>query len=788
MHSPPLLAQAVPDDDGARDPLETVVVTGTRVSDRTVAESTSPIDIITSEALESTGTAELATALARLLPSLNFPRLSIADGSESVRPAQLRGLSPDHVLVLVNGKRRHTGALVNVNGTQGRSSSPVDLNAIPVAAIERVEVLRDGASAQYGSDAIAGVINIVLKDGASGGEITTRYGQYSAGDGQQYDAFVDAGFRLGADGFLHLAAQAGHQDDMNRARPFLGPATATSAPLGRVVQRQGDPEVDHYAVSYNAELPLRDALSIYSYGMHTERDTLANGFFRPAGDPRNIPSIYPEGFLPQINNVSTDYSFVGGLKGDAWGAAAFDLSYGYGTNELTFDILNTLNRSLGPTSPTEFYAGALEITQHVVNLDFNQPIEWGRDYPLTLSYGAELRDEEFEQSQGEPLSFANGGVLAPGQTTPIPGSQVFAGFKPSDGGTFDRDALSLYAGLEGDLTERFSAGIAARYEDYSDFGTTTTGKATARYAFSDAVALRATYSTGFHAPSLQQQFFQSTATNFIVTPQGNLPFDIVTFRVSNPAGIALGAEPLQPEESTNVSLGLVLQPLDRLYITIDAYRIELEDRISLSENLTSAAVRNFLNANGFVGVGGGRYFTNAIDTTTDGVDVVASYGMDVGSGSLDLTFGYNYNKTEIDRVAPNPASLAAIDPNALRFGRVEIGRFEVGAPRNKMLLGALWSSDDWEFAANAVRYGEITVRNASPAQDQTFDSKWTLDLAATWKRDRWRFTLGSDNVLDEYPDEVLFANSTGGQLPYQSSASPFGFGGAFVYAKVGYSW
>jgi iron complex outermembrane receptor protein len=330
--------------------LDTLIVTGTRATDRTVAESTSPIDVITPEALQSTGTAELATALSRTLPSLNFPRLAISDGSDAVRPAQLRGLSPDHVLVLVNGKRYHSGALVNVNGTQGRSSSPVDLNTIPIAAIDRVEVLRDGASAQYGSDAIAGVINIVLKNDASGGSAGLRAGQYSAGDGRQYEATANAGFALGADGFLNLSAQAGHQDQTDRARPFTGTPGATTPPLGRVVQRQGDPEVESYSASYNAQIAANDAVRLYSYGIHTQRDTLSNGFFRPAGDARNIPSIYPQGFLPQINNVSEDWGFVGGLRSTVFDDTDLDFSYTYGSNELTFDILNTLNRSLGPTA------------------------------------------------------------------------------------------------------------------------------------------------------------------------------------------------------------------------------------------------------------------------------------------------------------------------------------------------------------------------------------------------------------------------------------------------------
>jgi iron complex outermembrane recepter protein len=330
--SPAVSAQdSSPVADKETKTLDTMIVTGTRTSNRTAAESTAPIDIITPEALQATGTTELATALSRALPSLNFPRPTISDGSSAVRPAQLRGLSPDHVLVLVNGKRYHTGALVNVNGTQGRSSSPVDLNTIPIAAIKRVEVLRDGASAQYGSDAIAGVINLVLKNADNGGNVGVRYGQFSAGDGQQYEGSADVGFKFAGDGFVHLALQGGHQDFTDRARPFIGTPTPTSPPLGKVVQRLGDPEIDSLSGSYNAEIPASDLMSVYSYGIYTRRDVLSNGFFRPAGDPRNIPSIYPNGFLPQINNVSTDHGFVGGLKGASDGGTNFDASYTYGS-------------------------------------------------------------------------------------------------------------------------------------------------------------------------------------------------------------------------------------------------------------------------------------------------------------------------------------------------------------------------------------------------------------------------------------------------------------------------
>ncbi len=799
----PALAQ---ESAGEAKTLDTLIVTGTRVTDRTVAESTAPIDIITPEALGATGTVELATALSRALPSLNFPRPAITDGTDAVRPAQLRGLAPDQVLVLVNGKRRHTTALINLNGSQGRGSSPVDLNAIPIASIARVEVLRDGASAQYGSDAIAGVINIVLKGSSQGGSLAARAGQYSAGDGATYQLSGDVGLPLGADGFFHVAGQAGHQDNTDRARPFIlppaglappvtPPIAAVRPPLGQVVQRYGDPEVDQGAISFNAELNPAEGVTFYAFGNFSKRDVISNGFFRPAGDARNNTAIYPNGFLPQINNVSEDRGFVAGLRGTTAIGWDVDLSYNHGNNELSFDILNTLNRSLGATSPTQFYAGALEVTQNVLNLDVTRGFDMGwLEYPLNVSLGAEWRGEEFAQRPGEPGSYADTGLLipVPGSTTGATqraagGSQVFPGFRPADSGDYDRHSFSVYADFEADFTDKFSAGLAARYENYSDFGTTTSGKLSARYAFTDAVALRGTVSTGFRAPSLQQQFFQSTATNFV----GGVPFDVRTFAVNDPTAVALGSEPLQAEESTSYGLGLVLQPLESLYLTVDAYRIDIDDRISLSENLIGPAVTTFLQNRGIFGVTGGRYFTNAVDTKTTGVDVIGTYRWEMASGQLDLTAGYNYSKTTIERIAPNPPQLTSGGLNLQRIGRVERGRFTVGAPRDKMLLGGVWSAGNFSFGATATRYGEFTVLfdavATTPTRDQTFDAEWTLDLSASYKMGSLDFTLGADNVLDTYPDEVIYQNSTFGQLPY-SGSSPFGFNGAFMYAKVGYKW
>ncbi|MEO6687586.1 MAG: TonB-dependent receptor [Dokdonella sp.] len=772
------LAEQAVDDSRT---LDVVIVTGTRASDRTEAVSTSPIDIITPDMLEATGTDELATALSRALPSLNFPRPAVSDGTDAVRPAQLRGLAPDQVLVLVNGKRRHTTALINLNDTQGRGSSPVDLNAIPIASINRVEVLRDGASAQYGSDAIAGVINIVLKGGESGGGLSARAGQYSAGDGAQYQVSGDADVPLGENGFIHLAAQDGHGDQSDRARPFTGNPTGTTPPLGKVVQRYGDPDVDDAGISYNMEYrPSGADVTLYSFGSIGNRDVLSNGFFRPAGDPRNIPQIYPDGFLPNIHNVAKDRATVLGARTDLDGWK-IDLSYDYGYNNLSFDVENSLNRSLGPTSQTRFHAGALEVTQNVLNFDVSKPFDttWLAS-PLTLAFGTEWRDDKFNQSPGELNSYVDGD--GPSVNT-LPGAQVFPGFRPEDAGHHHRDSASVYVDVEANITEKLSGDVAARHENYSDFGSTTSGKLSMRYAFNDAVALRGSVSTGFRAPSLQQQFFQSTATNFI----GGIPFDVRTFAVDNPTAIALGAEPLKAEKSTNFGLGIVLQPTDALHLTIDAYRIDIDDRIILSENLIGDAVTAFLQGRGIFGVTGGRYFTNAVDTKTTGIDFVGTQRWKFDSGAFHLTFGYNYNKTDIRAIAPNPSELTAGNLNLQRIGRVEQGRITVGAPRDKVILGGVWTSGNWSVSNNVTRYGRFSVLNADPPLDQTFGSKWILDVSATYRLDRWAFTVGGDNVFNAYPDEFIFANSNSGQLPYPRN-SPFGFNGSFVYGKIDYRW
>jgi iron complex outermembrane receptor protein len=765
--------------------LDTVIVTGTRVSDRTVAESQSPIDIITPEVLQATGSTELATALSRALPSLNFPRPALTDGTSGVRPAQLRGLSPDQVLILINGKRRHLSGQLNVNGSMGRGSSAVDLNTIPVAAIERVEVLRDGASAQYGSDAIAGVVNIVLKGAGKGGSLALDLGQYSAGDGRQYQLSGDTGVSF-ADGrgTVHFAGQLSHQDRTNRAGPFNAyglpgnptPNTGNYPGVGVKAFVVGDPEVDTRAVSANAGFDFSDNLHGYATAIASNRDITSFAFYRSRNHNAATKLLYPDGFVPEINQYLKDRSLVAGLKGSTEGGFNWDVSYNYGYSRIDFATRNTMNYALGANSPTSFRDGALEYTHNIVNADFSQALDWGLAYPVTLSFGAEYRQEKWNQSPGEPNSYFGSGA------------QGFAGFTPINAVHADRHNYALYAGLEADLTDKLSAGATARYEDYSDFGSKTSGKLSARYAFTDTVALRATVSNGFRAPSLAQQSYQVITSNY----SNGVFVESGTFPATSVVAKALGSKPLQAETSTSYSLGLVLQPAERLYLTIDAFQIDIDDRILLSSTInTNPATNALLTSLGINNVTAFRYFNNAANTRTRGVDVVGSYNIPLAASALDLTASYSYNKTDVKRLAPSPGVLTSLGLTTPLVARDEIGRLEDAFPRDKAIVGGTWTLERWVLGLNATRYGRFTVRQTNPAFDQSYDPQWVLDVSASFKPSaQWTLTVGADNVLDSHPDKVnpaFTSVNAWGQMPY-SNYAPAGFNGAYVYGRIGYKW
>ncbi|HET8899555.1 MAG TPA: TonB-dependent receptor [Rhodanobacteraceae bacterium] len=762
---------------GQPSELQAVVVTGTRSFDRTAADSLAPIDVLSPADIQATGATDLASALRVLLPSFNFPQPSVTDATDATMPAQLRGLAPDQTLVLINGKRQHTTSIVNVNGSLGRGSSPVDLNAIPVAAIDHIEVLRDGAAAQYGSDAIAGVINIILKGGSQHGAANLTGGQYDTGDGGTWHAGADAGLAIGDAGWMHFAINAMRQQATNRAGPDLRYPADPS--YGDVTFHYGLPNTTAQQGAVNLQYTFSPQAELYGFATVNRRRVHAGGFFRSlstyATSQPDAAGVYPDGYLPIENSSIRDDSEVLGIRGEVAGWR-YDLSYNAGGNHWKLRTSDTYNYSLGAASPTDFDIGSLSNRQDVVNADFSRNFTLGDNVPLTVAFGLEHRNEKFGIKEGDPASYFGAGA------------QVYPGYQPGDAGDYSRHNEAAYIDLESDITERFSAGLAARHERYSDFGNTNSWKGSARFAVTDAVALRGTVSTGFRAPSLQQEFYSSTAINFVADGTGNLiPYTIRTFPVSDPAAVALGAQPLRPEKSRNYSLGLVLTPANGLYATLDLYQVDVDHRIILSGNLVGTAVETYLTSVGIPFVSGGRFFTNAVDTRTRGADLVLTWPVEVGTGTMKFTGGLNWNKTEIESVAPNPPQLGLAGLTLPIIDRAETGRITVGTPRTKAFIADDWTMGNWDFHGQVTRYGEWTTYSSNPANDQTFAARYLLDLSASRDFGHWRATLGGNNITNTYPEKNSPANNYHGILVHPLT-SPFGFSGAYYYASLSTRW
>jgi iron complex outermembrane receptor protein len=807
--SAPAFAQEdTPATEESARTLETVVTVGTRVANRSALDTAAPVDVVSAEAIQNIGVGELNQALSVNLPALNFPRPALADGTDSVRPAALRGLAPDQTLVLLNGKRRHQASLVNVNGTIGRGSSAVDLNTIPNLAVGNVEVLRDGASALYGSDAIAGVVNVRLREASEGGAISTSYGwretEYTVpvitpttpgvpnpgpsvtrerSDGHIFTIAGWKGFALGDSGFLTVTAE--YKDQNHTERPgydhrqqYPGSQPAAEAVIGRFNAWTGEPELEQVTLFANAGYDLANGAELYGWASFQDRETISAGFFRRALDDRNVIQIYPNGFLPKINPTTTDYSALGGVR-FGWAGWDADASIGYGSNKMEFQIIDTLNRSLGPASPTEFDAGGFEHTQLVGNLSFVKGFAVdGLASDLNVAWGVEARRETYEIFAGEPDSYRNGGVLLNGNPT-ASGAQVFPGFRPANELEEDRTAVGVYLDLEANVTDAFLVSAAVRGESYSDFGETVTGKLAARYDVNENFAVRGSVQNGFRAPSLQQQYFTTTSTNFI----NGVPFDITTFTVDDPIARALGAQDLDAETSVNYALGAVFRA-GAFNLTVDGYRIDVTDRIVLSENLTAANVQAYLQSQGFIGAGGGRFFLNGVDTETTGVDIIANYAFpETAFGRFNATLGANFNKTEVTKVPAIP-QLSALNPPPVLFARVNVLTFEEGAPKDKFTGQLNWDHGPFGATLRAVRYGEVLVPQTNPALDYTLDPKTLIDLEAryTWN-EKVTVAVGADNLLDEYPDAAPLGLNTTGNTPF-STYSPFGYSGRFVYAKA----
>ncbi|MDP3869381.1 TonB-dependent siderophore receptor [Phenylobacterium sp.] len=786
----------------AQDAVEEVVVTGSRGQTRTVISSPAPIDVISGEQIDKLGgAAPLRDALTMLIPSFQAQTVGSSSWDSLARPAGLRGLGGVHVLVLVDGKRRHNSSLINLNtGNLSNGGNPVDLDLIPSSAIERIEVLRDGAAAQYGSDAIAGVINVILRKATEGGRLNVNAGQRyeynGVTDGETVQADVYHGFGFGEDGFLTVALDAKTQHDALRGVdtpgqlyfPLPGGAPDPRETTAyRLLYRGGLPKTKSANLSLNAGQTL-GGFEVYGSGTLGVREAVVGQGFRRPNSNQNILSIYPDGFAPNYTLDEIDFQATGGLRwtSNGW---EMDLSTTYGRNDIDHGSTNTLNASLGPTSPTSFRTFSSQFDQWTTNFDVRREVMVFGDRPLNVAAGAEYRWERYRTQSGDPLSYAAGNYVYPagygnlGGRPASVGAQGAVTLTPADEADVSRSNYAAYIDLSLDVTDKLFLAAAGRFEQYDDAaGDVLSGKLSARYEFNDALAVRATVSNGFRAPSLSQQGYAQTAN------QANIINGVFTFvesktvRPDSPVGQALGAAPLEPETSTNYSVGLAITPMPGLSVTVDAYRIELRDRIALTGLLSGSGVASILTRNGFPSNLSVRYFANAIDTNTTGVDIVGSYSHQVGDwGRLRYTLGFNWNKTRIADIAANPAELAGL--GLTLFDRQQQGAVTLSTPRTKLLLGAEWSHDRWRVNLRESRYGKFDSINNNPTFDQHYGAKWITDLEVGYEvNDRVSVAVGANNIFDVYPDRNTVPD-TQGFAPFGGN-SPFGIYGGYYYGRV----
>lgn len=815
----PVVAAAAAGDADAGETADGggIVVTGVRgARPRTVADSPVPIDVIGGAELRATGRTGLKDILANIVPSLSMPALGGGGTSSSAKPISIRGLSGDYVLVLVNGKRRHTTSLINNLSRISGGSTPVDIDLLAAPAVGRVEVLRDGAAAQYGSDAISGVINFILDDRPEGGELTSTVGQHYTRGGELYQQTATYGTRLG-EGFVRFAAEGKYHD---RAKPS-GAIVADSVDLyPRLADGSRDPReatidrdrAGNYGrtnrdvivnTSYNGEVPLGDDTTVYSFGTLSYRNVKdGRGQFN-ANNINSLPEIYPDGFLAKRRIRETDFQVTAGLRTRLLGFDA-DVSSAYGRDRVRLNAVDTLNPSLGPTSKTSFFMGRQISTLWVNNLDLSRAFDIGLAGPLTLAFGVEHRWEKFQNKAGEPDSYRDGGYVIPRGTTPFqllfggqrPSASLvsFTGTTPADAFTLTRNNVAGYVDLGVDVAKGWYVGVAGRAEHYSDSsGDTVSGKFSTRYEVAPGFALRGGVNTGFRAPSLAQQGF-STSQNTAIVVNGDIVPQLVKFLApGDPIAGFLGAKPLTPEKSLNFTAGATFES-GAFRLTVDAYQIRIKDRIVKTEILNSAEARSILtspevvailNARGVPGISSGQFFINAVDTRTRGIDVVSEYTANTADlGTFRLSAAYSYNKAKILDIAPNPANLS----NTVLFGRQARIDLTRSTPRDKVVLTADWSLGPVHAVLRNTRFGRYTeagTSNTSTVDDRTFGAKWVTDLdIAVQLNETINVAVGANNLFDVYPEKIGVIQANTG-LGYYGNFAPFGLSGGFYYARLG---
>jgi iron complex outermembrane recepter protein len=785
-------------DEDTPSPMEDVIVTGTREKTRTAAQSLAPIDVISADELTKSGKQSTRDLISTVVPSIDTSN-SGAGASFAIKTVALRGLSGDETLVLVNGKRRHDTSVLFINGTTQNGQTPPDLDLIPVSSIDHVEVLLDGASAQYGSDAIAGVINIILKSTTPGVNIPLLYGQTGGGDGKTGQFSPDMGLTFDNGGYLHLSADGRLQGRTERGTPnksvlyfpVNGQPDPREATANRNVNHPGQPEVKSGELSYDLGIPLAHGTTFYSFSTGAVRNSDSWLTYRNPDSALNNQAVFPNGYSPNLSLHEVDYQGVAGIKGSGFLGLSWDFSSSYGSDAVGFYEPTSLNASLGPASPSSFYIGKLASTEWTSNLDVNRHFDTSLFAdPLFAAGGVEYRQNRYSIGAGDTASYINGGYVAPsgplkGVAT-TPGSEGVTGFPPTDAGTFSRSDYAIYLNFEQRLARTWEVDLAGRYEDYSDAGSATTGKLSTRFEPVPGFALRGTISNGFRAPTLAQEHYASSSTIGVqLTPTTpSVLYPVSALPVNSPAAIALGARPLVPEKSLNYSAGFVLQPAEHLDFTLDAYQIKITDRILLTGTLVGSAVSSVFSAAGLSPNQGGFFFTNGADTTTRGADFVSTYRSNFGpAGLVSWSFSANYNKTQFDRIEAPPPVLAAA--GLVLITRQRQGDFTVGTPRDKEIFDADWALGSFDTNLRVTRYGEVTDTGTTPKLDDTITPKVIVDLSVDYTvSHRLTLTVGANNLFNVYPNVLSLLNQGNTGFNYYNPYSPFGFNGGFYYARV----
>lgn len=800
--------------------LEEVVVTGSRAKPRSVFDSAVPVDVVSGDDFVNQGSSDLSTLLRNVVPSYNVNAQPISDAATIVRPANMRGLAPDHTLVLVNGKRRHRAAVIYWlgNGVADGAQGP-DISPIPSIALKQVEILRDGAAAQYGSDAIAGVMNFILKDDAEGGSLEVKYGEYYEGDGDSVTVAGNIGMPFTDDGFFNVSFEYGNSDPTDRSIQRADAAALIAAgntDVANPAQVWGSPEIkDELKLMYNMGLDIGGGREFFSFGNYMSKEVEGGFFFRnpdtrggvfsadggvtrlvadlTPSDSNACPTVnvgdaaalagvmadpncfvfnemFPGGFTPSFGGQATDAAITAGVRGTTDSNLNWELSGSYGYNDVSFFIKNTVNASMGPQSPTNFNPG--DYTQQDINLnaDFSYalPVE-GFASDLNIAAGLEWRQETFEITVGDEDSYRIGPYADQGFSS---ASNGFPGFSPLAGGSFSRKNVAAYVDLEANVMDPWLLAVAFRWEDFSDFGSTFNGKIATNVSITDAISFRASYSTGFRAPTPGQSNAFNVSTEF-----DSVTGDLVnngTIPSTSPIALQRGGQALDPETSTSATMGLLFN-FDSFSVTADIFAIELEDRITVSQNFNlSATEKAALIAQGVAGadsIDNFRFFTNDFDTTTSGVDIVATWDAEIMGGVTDFSLAYNYTETEVDSFTP-----AIIDATRIR-------ELQEGLPESRWNISANHNLDDWRFMLRFSYYNDYYDSEDA----KTYGDEFIVDAEIEYNIDEhYAITFGAQNLLDEYPDENPDGATQSGRRYGQYN--PAGFNGGFYYLRAKYNF